>query len=107
MTRQHYRLRLREFRKAAGLTQAEMARRIGCAPSTYGQIERGDVLVSALLESLIAHELNLSLDDHNQAFGYPTFEPAPTNRAHERGAEDGRRRLSIVPLPARGGVPSR
>ena len=55
-----------ELRMAAGLTQAELARRAGVSPSTVAFRERG-MNVSPRMEEKIATALMSALDEHSRA----------------------------------------
>lgn len=54
--------RLRALRKARGLTQREMARRLGLAPPNYARTEAGQHVPSVTLIVRIAGELGVPLD---------------------------------------------
>lgn len=48
-------MNLRELRKEAGLTQAELARRVGCSPDHINKVERGKVnLADGMAEKIKA-----------------------------------------------------
>jgi|GEM_PF-2904591 len=53
---------LRTARQGAALTQDEMARRIGLAPSTYGRLERGTMAPGPATLRQLCRALCLSLD---------------------------------------------
>lgn len=91
---------LARFRKRAGLTQAELARRVGRSVRWISAIENGTAgFYSEGLERAIAHALNLSPDEINLAFGYPL--PAFGIRSSERRGGDAPARLRVI-APARG-----
>ena len=54
---------LREARKAAGLTQKQLAQKVGCAAHTLSQYENGTRMPNVRMISIISHELGTSLDD--------------------------------------------
>jgi transcriptional regulator with XRE-family HTH domain len=55
--------RLARARKAGGLTQTELAERLGIAQQTFAHYEVGRLRVSVALLLEMAHELRFSLDD--------------------------------------------
>ena len=55
----YFGLRVRMFRKTKGLTQAELAHRIGCDVSHLGAIERGQRSATVRTAELIAGTLTL------------------------------------------------
>jgi putative transcriptional regulator len=55
--------RLREIRKAAGLTQAEVADRIGVSRQTVNYIENGTFCPSTYLALRLARELEVSVEE--------------------------------------------
>lgn len=96
-------LPLRSYRKAAGHTQASLARVLGCRRETYARIEAGSYPVSERLEGLIARALGLNASDRNIAFGYPNWQPE-MDRQPEHATGLAARRLSIVsPVEVAGG----
>lgn len=60
--RQPFARRLREARKAAGLTQDELAQRIGVKRSTYGQFEQGRNEPNVSILPKLSRELNRSVE---------------------------------------------
>lgn len=54
---------LREARKAAGLTQKQLAQKVGCAAHTLSQYENGTRMPNVRMISIISNELGTSLDD--------------------------------------------
>jgi putative transcriptional regulator len=54
--------RLREQRRAAGLTQAELAERVGVTRQTIIAIERGGYVPSVVLALLLATELSIAVE---------------------------------------------
>lgn len=64
-------MNIRHARKAAGLTQAELARRAGCDQSEISRLERGERLMSVRMLKAIARALGipssaLLADDDNE-----------------------------------------
>lgn len=55
--------RIRERRRARGITQADFARRAGISPSYLNLIERNRHRIAGALLGRIAHELELPLSD--------------------------------------------
>lgn len=47
-----------------GLTQEDVAERVGCSAKHFGRIERGEKTPKGLILSLIQLQLNLSSDDY-------------------------------------------
>jgi transcriptional regulator with XRE-family HTH domain len=81
---------VREARLRAGLTQAELGRRVGAAPSAIGRWERGDVSPSfETLRSLIratGHELSIGIaraDDHDVALIRRSLKREPNQRLED------------------------
>ncbi len=66
-----YRMPLREYRVAAGLTQEVMAKKLGIRPETYSRIETGAQPLSERMQRLIAFHLRLTPVDEITAFGLP------------------------------------
>lgn len=66
-----YRMPLREYRVAAGLTQAVMAKKLGIRPETYSRIETGAQPLSERMQRLISFHLCLEPVDQITAFGLP------------------------------------
>lgn len=80
-----YPIRIGDYRKRAGLTQAALATRIGCTREHLCRIERGRVFMTEIVERRIARHLSLSNDDQLIAFGYPT-RPSSTVRDDDEEA---------------------
>lgn len=64
-------MNIRNLRKAAGLTQAELARRVACNQSEISRLERGERLMSVRMLKAIARALGvppsaLLADDDNE-----------------------------------------
>lgn len=55
--------RLKASRRAAGLTQEQVAAHIGKNPGFYGRVERGDALPAVATLVKVANLLNISADD--------------------------------------------
>lgn len=55
--------RLREVRTARGLTQTELAERIGVSRKTVNTVENGIFVPSTLLALALAHELKVKVED--------------------------------------------
>lgn len=64
-------MRIKEIRKARGLTQKEIALKIGVKPTTFSRYERGTLYPNALLLKQIADILgvnvNMLYDDYDYA----------------------------------------
>ena len=54
---------LAPLRESLGLTQAQMAERVGCGERHYGDLERGDRNVSVKKAEQLARRLGVSVDD--------------------------------------------
>ncbi len=52
-------MNIRNARKAVGLTQAELARRVGCDQSEISRLERGERLMSVRMLTAIARALEI------------------------------------------------
>lgn len=83
-------LLLGRYRKAAGLTQAELARRVGISVGHLSRIENGQVIWSEGLERQICHALELSDHERIRAFGLPGW--SPSNDERKGGRPRGPRR---------------
>ncbi len=85
---------VKEMRSALGLTQTELARRVGCAAITIRKIEADDLRPSEQMAELIAVAVNVP-EKEQEAFvrlaratrSAPPI-PTPTPRASEIGLED-------------------
>lgn len=55
--------RLRDVRTARGLTQTELAERIGVSRKTVNTVENGIFVPSTLLALALAHELKVKVED--------------------------------------------
>lgn len=55
--------RLREVRTARGLTQTELAERIGVSRKTVNTVENGIFVPSTLIALALAHELGVKVED--------------------------------------------
>jgi putative transcriptional regulator len=55
--------RLKEVRTARGLTQTELAERIGVSRKTVNTVENGIFVPSTLLALALAHELKVKVED--------------------------------------------
>ncbi len=83
-------------RRELGLTQDELARRVGCAPVTIRKIEHDDLRPSVQIAERLAMALSLPLEERAafvrlaRAERAPLVEPTPTPmpRPEEIGAED-------------------
>jgi len=96
---------LARFRKRAGLTQAELARRVGRSVRWISAIENGRAgYYSEGLERAIAHALNLTPDEIALAFGYAAWRPESIERVKGGGAPASTIR---VIAPARRRTPGR
>lgn len=71
--------RVREERNRAGLSQRELARRLGLSPSMISQIEKGTSKPSVATLYAIVNELDVSLDSLIRG------EPAPTPQREDDG----------------------
>jgi WD40 repeat protein/transcriptional regulator with XRE-family HTH domain len=87
--------RVRERRRELGLTQDELARRVGCAPVTLRKIEYDDLRPSVQIAERLAMALNIPLEERaafvrlarvERALEPPTPTPAPA--LEEIGVED-------------------
>jgi transcriptional regulator with XRE-family HTH domain len=87
--------RVRERRRELGLTQDELARRVGCAPVTLRKIEYDDLRPSVQIAERLAMALNIPLEERaafvrlarvERAPEPPTPTPAPA--LEEIGVED-------------------
>ena len=65
--------RIREERTKAGISQRELARRLGLSPSMISQIESGIAKPSVGTLYSIVNELNLSLDRVIRGDGFECF----------------------------------
>ena len=63
---------VREIRLLAGITQAELARRIGVNPALLCRAEQGKAPLSAVMMRKVADTLGVALD----SISYPVPEPA-------------------------------
>ena len=79
-----YPLRIHEFRKRAGLTQAALATAIGVSREHLCRIERGERFITEPLELRITRRLALTDHERTLAFGYPS-RPSSTDRDDEQG----------------------
>ena len=88
--------RVKDRRRELGLTQDELARRVGCAPVTLRKIEYDDLRPSVQIAERLAMALNIPLEER-AAFvrlarveRAPLVEPTPTPspRPEEIGTED-------------------
>lgn len=66
-----YRMPLREYRKRAGLTQAQLADRIGIHRDTYSRIESGRQYLTEGMQCRIAYALGIPPSRQAHAFGLP------------------------------------
>lgn len=85
----------KNLRRELGLTQDELARRVGCAPITLRKIEADDLRPSVQIAERIAMALNIPLDERSAfvklARTERVFEEAhvtPMPRPEEIGSED-------------------
>ncbi len=65
----------------AGLTQAQLADRVGVRRETLCRVERGRQFLTPVLESMIAFNLGLVGDERNDAFGLPIAGSGRKSRA--------------------------
>jgi transcriptional regulator with XRE-family HTH domain len=75
--------RVRERRRELGLTQDELARRVGCAPVTLRKIEYDDLRPSVQIAERLAMALNIPLEER-AAFVRLAASNAPRNRRRPR-----------------------
>jgi len=54
---------MREYRKRVGITQIELAKRVGCRRETIGKLEAGKYNPSLRLAMDVAKELGVSIYD--------------------------------------------
>ena len=85
----------KNLRRELGLTQDELARRVGCAPITLRKIEADDLRPSVQIAERIAMALNIPLEERSAfvklARTERVFEEAhvtPMPRPEEIGSED-------------------
>ena len=95
--------RFRQCRRAAGLTQAELALRLGVQISTISSYERGAAYPRAELLIAVASILHVSLD-YLLALSDVSTDFVPSSRGHVHGGPDlalnqGSNGLHIGPLP--------
>ena len=55
--------RMREYRARVGITQIELAKRVGCRRETIGKLEAGNFNPSLRLAMDVARELDASIYD--------------------------------------------
>ena len=55
--------KMREYRKRVGITQIELAKRVGCRRETIGKLEAGKYNPSLRLAMDVAKELGVSIYD--------------------------------------------
>src|SRR5690606_18770571 len=100
---------LARFRKRAGLTQAELARRVGRSVRWISAIENGRAgYYSEGLERAIAHALNLTPDEIALSFGYAAWRPETIAPARGGGAPAPPIRVTAParpPTPGRSTIP--
>lgn len=60
---QDLRNRLKEFRSAQGLTQAELAGRVRVSRKTINTVENGVFIPSTILSLKLAHALGVTVED--------------------------------------------
>ncbi|HEY5891228.1 MAG TPA: helix-turn-helix domain-containing protein [Acidimicrobiia bacterium] len=77
--------RLREERTKAGISQRELARRLGISPSMISQLESGLSKPSVGTLYAIVTELNLSLDRVIRGEEFEDTDPEPQSSSAERG----------------------
>ena len=85
--------RVRACRRDIGLTQEELAHRVGCAPITLRKIEHDDLRPSIQIAELLANALAIPLEERADFVRLARAERAPepltpTPRAEESGRED-------------------
>ena len=73
------RLQIARFRRAAGLTQADLARRIGVTRQHLSAIENGHAELLEYMQQRIVRALELDPDDVNLMLGAPPFRGRPTH----------------------------
>lgn len=99
-TSRQYRPRIHEYRKRLGLTQAQLAQRIGCSRETINKLENDRTYLTEVMEGLLAHHLQISPSERNHCFGFP--EPALSpDRFDAKEAQS--RRATLVALPRHAG----
>ena len=67
----------RAARRRLGLTQAEVAERIGIVPEVYGRLERGRMLPSVVTLVRLCRALSVSADEMLGLAGEPALAPGP------------------------------
>ena len=85
--------RIRQCRKAAGLTQAEMADRLGCATSTIKRYELGEAKPRSVMLKAIAYEFGCTVEDLTGGEPNETEEGAKAYEDTERFGETVGRKL--------------
>src|SRR5512136_2502526 len=87
--------RVKTLRRELGLTQDELARRVGCAPVTLRKIEYDDLRPSVQIAERLAMALNVTLEERavfvrlarTQRAPEPLI-PTPAPKPEEIGIED-------------------
>lgn len=74
----------RAARRRLGLTQAEVAERIGIVPEVYGRLERGRMLPSVVTLVRLCRALSISADEVLGLSGEPAPAPVATPSGGER-----------------------
>ena len=88
--------RIKSLRRELGLTQDELARRVGCAPVTLRKIEYDDLRPSVQIAERLAMSLNIALEKRAEFVRLariertPLVEGPPTHmpKPEEIGVED-------------------
>src|SRR5574341_2297829 len=87
--------RVKERRRELGLTQDELARRVGCAPVTLRKIEYDDLRPSVQIAERLAMALNVPLEERAEFVRLARAEripepitPTPMPKPEEIGTED-------------------
>jgi WD40 repeat protein/transcriptional regulator with XRE-family HTH domain len=88
--------RVKSLRRELGLTQDELARRVGCAPVTLRKVEYDDLRPSVQIAERLAMALNIPLEvragfvrqAREERFPLPEPTPTPSPKPEEIGIED-------------------
>lgn len=83
-------LRIDYYRKRAGLTQAEMAKRLHIRRETLCRLETGRQYLTEAMENNIANLLGLTTDERNHMIGLSLYPGRAAERAPQPGANSQR-----------------